>query len=147
MNDLQNQINKLQDQINQLQGIETASVDPVWWIAWLTIFALAYVQNISFSIVSRARNRDNVKYHVVASIFSNSIWFLTFRELVKADMTFVLFIPYVIATVLGSVTGAHVSMLLERILGASADGHLKKAHGSSKRSSRTITVSSDSTEK
>jgi len=92
---------------------------------YLTILVLAYVQNISFSIVSRSRNRDNTKYHLVASLFSNTIWFLTFRELIKADMDFSLFIPYVAGTMVGSVTGAKISMKIEKWLGASSDGHLK----------------------
>ncbi len=92
----------------------------------LTILALAFVQNISFSIVSRSRNRDNVKYHLIAATFSNTIWFLTFRELVKADMNFVLFLPYVLGTVLGSCFGVKISMRIEKFLGASAENHLCK---------------------
>ncbi len=92
----------------------------------LIILALAFIQNISFSIVSRSRNRDNVKYHLIAATFSNTIWFLTFRELVKSDMNFVLFLPYVLGTVLGSCFGVKISMRIERFLGASAESHLKK---------------------
>ncbi len=92
----------------------------------LIILALAFIQNISFSIVSRSRNRDNVKYHLIAATFSNTIWFLTFRELVKADMNFILFLPYVLGTVLGSCFGVKISMRIERFLGASAESHLKK---------------------
>lgn len=91
-----------------------------------TIFALAFLQNISFSIVSRSRNRDNVKYHLIASFFSNTIWFLTFRELILADMSWSLFIPYAVGTMLGSVTGANISMRIEKWLGATSDGHVKK---------------------
>jgi hypothetical protein len=95
-------------------------------IGILTIFALAYMQNISFSIVSRSRNRNNMKYHLVAAFFSNGVWFLTFRQLILADMTWLFLTPYVIASVAGSITGAKVSMWIENILGASADGHMKE---------------------
>ena len=95
-------------------------------IAISTIFALAFAQNISFSIVSRSRNRDNMKYHLIASFFSNTIWFLTFRELILADMSWSLFIPYAVGTMLGSVTGAKISMRIEKWLGATSDGHVKK---------------------
>ena len=91
----------------------------------LTILALAYIQNISFSIVSRSRNRNNIKYHLIAATASNSIWFLTFRQLVTADMDWLLFIPYVLGTVAGSITGVKVSMIIERWLGAASDDHLK----------------------
>jgi len=89
------------------------------------ILVLAFVQSIAFSIVSRSRNRDNKQYHVIAVLFSNSIWFLTFRELILGGMNYILFIPYVIGTVAGSTFGMTVSMKIEKLLGASADSHLK----------------------
>lgn len=91
----------------------------------LLILGLAFVQNVSFSIVSRSRNRGNVKYHIIAASCSNTIWFLTFRQLIKADMSYLLFMPYCVGTVIGSVLGVKISMFIERLLGASADGHLK----------------------
>jgi len=94
--------------------------------AVLKILGLAYIQNISFSIVSRSRNRNSMKYHMIAATFSNTIWFLTFRELVRSDMNFLLFVPYVLGTVAGSLTGVKVSMWIEKLIGAEADGHLKK---------------------
>ena len=94
-------------------------------LAIVTILCLAFVQNVSFSIVSRSRNRDDMRYHMIAAFFSNSIWFLTFRELVRADMNFILFIPYCTGTMVGSVLGVRISMFIEKLLGASADGHLK----------------------
>lgn len=95
-------------------------------IECLVILGLASVQNISFSIVSRSRNRDNLKYHIIAATFSNTIWFLTFRQLVLAKMNLILFVPYCLGTVIGSVFGVKVSMFIERVLGATSDGHLKK---------------------
>lgn len=94
-------------------------------VSCLTIMALALVQNVSFSIVSRSRNRDNMAYHLVAAVFSNGIWFLTFRELVTADMSLTLFVPYTVGTVAGSLCGVKVSMWIERLLGAESDSHLK----------------------
>ena len=92
----------------------------------LTIMALGFVQNIAFSIVSRSRNRNDMRYHMIAAVGSNGIWFLTFRALVRNDMNLFLFPFYCIGTVAGSVFGVRVSMFIERLLGASADGHLKK---------------------
>ena len=92
----------------------------------LKILGLAFIQNIAFSIVSRSRNRDNKRYHIIAALFSNSIWFLTFRELILGEMNYILFIPYVVGTVLGSTYGMTISMKIEKYLGASADSHLKK---------------------
>ena len=89
-----------------------------------SLVALAFAQNVSFSIVSRSRNRDNITYHFVAAIFSNGVWFLTFRELITANMTLILFVPYTLGTVLGSISGQKISMYIESILGASSDSHL-----------------------
>jgi hypothetical protein len=96
-------------------------------ITIVTILCLAFLQNVSFSIVSRSRNRDNIRYHLIAAFFSNTIWFLTFRALVKANMTFILFLPYCIGTMFGSVLGVKISMLIEKWLDAKADGHLTKS--------------------
>lgn len=90
-----------------------------------TIAALAFMQNVSFTIVSRSRNRSSFRYHMIASIFSNGIWFLTFRQLLLADMSFVLFIPYTVGTVAGSLCGAKLSMWIEQRVGAESDSHLK----------------------
>ena len=92
----------------------------------LSLLTLAFAQNVAFSIVSRSRNRDNATYHVVASVFSNGIWYLTFRQLVTANMTLDLFPTYCVGTVAGSVTGMKISMWVEKFLGATSDSHLVK---------------------
>lgn len=91
----------------------------------LLITALAFVQNVSFSIVSRSRNRDNISYHIIAATASNTIWFLTFRQLIVMNMAYWLIPFYVLGTVFGSVFGVKVSMRIEKWLGATADGHIK----------------------
>lgn len=85
-----------------------------------TILALAFIQNISFTMVSRSRNRSNMAYHAICSVFSNGIWFLTMRELVVADLTLWLIFPYVIGTVCGSLFGASISIRIEKMIGAVA---------------------------
>lgn len=69
-----------------------------------------------------------MKYHFIASFFSNTLWFLTMRELVLSDLKWYLLIPYALGTVSGSIYGAKLSMKIEKWLGASADGHLNKKH-------------------
>ena len=86
----------------------------------LILILLAYIQNISFSIVSRARNRDNQTYHALAAIASNFVWFATFKILVTADMNWSLLAPYIFGTVAGSLTGSKVSMWIEKKIGAKA---------------------------
>lgn len=89
------------------------------------ILLLAFLQNVTFSIVSRSRNRDNFAYHTIAAIGSNLVWFVTFRELVLSEMNLILAIPYTAGTVAGSLLGAKISMRIERWLGAASDAHLK----------------------
>jgi uncharacterized membrane protein YfcA len=91
----------------------------------LLLLVLAFAQSVSFSVVSRSRNRNNLTYHMVAAIFSNGVWFLTFRQLVLNQMTFSMFIPYTVGTVAGSLVGVKISMKIEQWLGADSDGHLK----------------------
>lgn len=62
---------------------------------------------------------------MIASVFSNGIWFLTFRQLILAEMSFMLFIPYTIGTVSGSLCGAKLSMWIEKKVGAESDSHLR----------------------
>lgn len=87
----------------------------------LIILALAFIQNVSFSMVSRSRNRDNLTYHTICSVFSNGIWFLTMRQLVISDMTAWLMLPYIMGTVSGSLAGQVVSMRIEKMIGARSD--------------------------
>jgi uncharacterized membrane protein YfcA len=94
--------------------------------AAVMITLLAFAQNVSFTIVSRSRNRSSFSYHMIASVFSNGIWFLTFRQLLLADMNYVLFVPYTIGTVSGSLSGAKLSMWIERKVGAESDNHLRR---------------------
>ena len=85
----------------------------------LVVLSLAYIQNISFTMVSRSRNRDNMTYHAICAVFSNGLWFATMHYLVASELTWLMAIPYIIGTVAGSLTGAKMSMRIERLIGAS----------------------------
>lgn len=95
-------------------------------VAAFSIIGLALIQNVSFSMVSRSRNRDNTNYHAIASLLSNTLWYMTMRKLVLLDMTLLLFIPYATGTLAGSVFGVKISMIIEKILNATSDSHLKE---------------------
>lgn len=89
--------------------------------AIILMMVMAYVQNISFSIVSRSRNRNNMTYHLLAAVGSNVAWFVTMKYLIVAQqMTWLLMIPYTIGTVSGSVTGQWISMKIEKMIGATS---------------------------
>jgi len=97
-------------------------------LAVLLMMVMAFSQSVSFSIVSRSRNRNSVAYHRVAAIFSNGVWFITAKYLIVTQhMSWLLFVPYTVATVYGSTTGQQISMWVEKKLGLTADSHLKAA--------------------
>src|ERR1041385_8119627 len=94
----------------------------------VVMMIMAFVQNVSFSIVSRSRNRNSVAYHRIAAIFSNGVWFVTMKFLVVTQqMSWLLFIPYTVATVYGSTTGQQISMWIEQKLHLTSDSHLANA--------------------
>ena len=90
-------------------------------LSYPLLLALAYIQNISFTMVSRARNRNNHWYHAYASVFSNGLWFATIGVIIQTQLESLnlwLAIPYIAGTVAGSLTGAHISMWIEKKIGA-----------------------------
>jgi uncharacterized membrane protein YfcA len=90
-------------------------------VSFLYVVMLAFFQNVAFTLVSRARNRDKFLYHAIASMLSNGVFFLTFRELVLGDMGWGLFLPYLVGTVSGSLFGAKLALKIEAAIGALAD--------------------------
>jgi len=89
--------------------------------AYLVVLFLAFFQNVAFTLSSRSRNRDHMRYHAVAATLSNGLWFLTMRELITMDMALDMIVPYMVGTVSGSLFGAKVSMKIEQAIGALAD--------------------------
>lgn len=90
-------------------------------ITHVQLVLLAFAQNISFSVISRARNRNSDNYHLIAAVFSNGVWFLTFQHLVINNMTLSMVLPFIAGTTLGSLFGAAISKSIENILGLTAD--------------------------
>lgn len=84
----------------------------------VVMMVLAFLQNTSFSLSSRSRNTNSTKYHKIAALLSNSVWFITSKYLiVDQHMSWLLFIPYTIATVEGSVMGQRIAIWVENRLG------------------------------
>lgn len=87
----------------------------------IMIAVIAFAQNTAFSMVSRSRNRSNMTYHAICSVFSNGLWLFTFGLLgteLLINSNYIMAIPYIIGTVAGSIFGAKVSMRIETWLGA-----------------------------
>ncbi|HAU07530.1 MAG: hypothetical protein UW46_C0011G0028 [Candidatus Yanofskybacteria bacterium GW2011_GWF1_44_227] len=75
----------------------------------------ATAQSISFTNVSRARQRKNENYLLWASIFSNGVWYLTAHLLVVKVLPMYMLIPYTMGTLYGGMIGQFVSMQIERM--------------------------------
>jgi len=44
------------------------------WVVWAIVLL---AQNFAFTFVSRARNSGSLKRHMIASVFSNGVWFVS----------------------------------------------------------------------
>lgn len=76
---------------------------------YLIFFGLVLAQSMSFTFISRARNRNNVKLAALASFFSNTTWIFVFRHIVLNLDDWVMYPLYVGAMVLGCVTQMKIS--------------------------------------
>ncbi len=81
-------------------------------------FVLLIFQNAAFTWVGRARNSGSMSYHAIASVFSNSVWFVSqyffISFMVKPDMPLKEFLTiaviYTAGTVIGSVAMHAISL-------------------------------------
>lgn len=82
----------------------------------VVLIGISAAQQVAFAVVSRSRSRNNLTYHAIASVFSNGVWFLVFRQLQQHDWTLNMYLPYAAGAAIGSIAGAAVSMAIERKL-------------------------------
>ena len=69
---------------------------------YVIFFILVVLQSMSFTFVSRARNRNNYNLALVASVLSNTLWILVFSKLVPNLTDPVMCISYVAGMVAGT---------------------------------------------
>lgn len=67
-------------------------------------------QNVSFTIVSRARQSANLKLHTIAAIGSNGFYIFVITTIVQHYGSFWLKFWYIVCTVVGSVHAHHISL-------------------------------------
>jgi hypothetical protein len=96
---------------------------PIYWQTILLVISVSYGQNISFTLASRARTRNNVSYHLCAVLLSTLVSFLTFRTILGPGSNFSLklLLAYTTGTISGSLTGSYISMWIEHLTDAVAD--------------------------
>jgi len=74
------------------------------------MLGLVILQNASFTLVSRARNNNSLKYHTIVSILSNGIWLLVIRQVVLNLDNWILMLTYLVGSVVGSVGMHYIAM-------------------------------------
>lgn len=99
-----------------------------WALSWsVVLFApslwpialLGFVQNVAFTLVSRGRNSGSLGYHLVASLFSNSIYavllFLSIDMVSQAKtMPYWFLACYTLATMSGSIFAHWFALRVEK---------------------------------
>lgn len=93
-------------------------------IELLVIFVLASVQAITFSLTSRARNRDHYPYHAFTAFIGNISWFFCGGYLYAFGYQITLLLPYALGATVGSLLGSYISSKIEVWLHSTADGHI-----------------------
>lgn len=88
------------------------------------IFLLSFIQNVSFSMMSRARNRDRYSYLIATSLVSNTVWMWTLKKLMTSDFGLYEQLMYAAGTTAGTLAGVKVSMWIESLIGAKSDSHV-----------------------
>ncbi len=91
--------------------------DPLFLLPAGLVMVLSYFQNATYGLQSRAANRNNNAYHFLAAVAASLVFFTNLQLLVRRDLSLALFVPYVFATILGSLHGNAISMKVEKALG------------------------------
>ena len=95
--------------------------DPTFWYGVLFLIFIAYVQNVSYSLQSRAGTRSSNAFHAFTAILASLVYFVTFRYLYQGQMPLMLLATYIFATVFGSLHGNIVSRRIEKYIGSQTE--------------------------
>lgn len=88
------------------------------------LLVVSLVLNVLFSMMGRARNRNNILYHAILTLASNTLWIVFMKELMSSDLKIII-ISSVGATI-GAVCGQKISMIVENKILATSDDHIKQ---------------------
>jgi uncharacterized membrane protein YfcA len=79
-------------------------------ISYIILFLATIVQNLSFTVVSRARNSNSKLFHGLAAVASNGMWFIVANSVIAKPDSVPLGITYTAGAVVGSLLGHELSM-------------------------------------
>lgn len=91
------------------------------WI-YVGFFLLVVFQSMTFTFISRARNRNHLKLATIASVFSNVTWIVVFRHIVLNLNDVWMYVVYVGAMTVGTLIQMKISMWIEKLFKCKADG-------------------------
>jgi len=89
-----------------------------FWYGVAFLMIMAYIQNVSYGLQARAGTRSSNVFHLVTAVMANLVFFVTFRYLVKGNMTLSLLPAYMFATIFGSLHANLASRKIENLIGA-----------------------------
>lgn len=76
----------------------------------LIMVGLCILQNAAFTLVSRARNSNNMTYHAISAVLSNGMYLLVFRHLQLNLANIPVQVGYLIGAVIGSLGMHYIAM-------------------------------------
>ncbi|MCC6404862.1 MAG: hypothetical protein IT405_00540 [Candidatus Yanofskybacteria bacterium] len=91
------------------------------WKPALLLLAVSAWQAVSFTMVSRARQRNSPQYLAWTSVFSNGVWYLCMHSLAQGTITAEKAAPYIVGNAGGSLIGQNLAMKTEQLSGAVMD--------------------------
>lgn len=100
------------------------ALNPVtsFWYGVVFLVGIAYVQNISYGLQSRAGTRSSNAFHAMTAVLASLVFFVTLRYLFKdQQMSLTLLPTYMFATIFGSLHGNIVSRRIEKYIGAQTE--------------------------
>jgi len=91
------------------------------WRGAGVLLAVSAWQAVSFTMVSRARQRNNAQYLAWCSVFSNGVWYLAMQALTAGHIGWDKAAPYIVGNAAGSLVGQTLAMKAEQATGALVD--------------------------
>lgn len=97
------------------------------WKPTAVLFLVSAWQAVSFTMVSRARQRNSAQYLAWCSVFSNGVWYICMHYLATGAITGEKAAPYIVGNASGSLIGQNLAMKAEQATGALMDERPKAA--------------------
>lgn len=86
------------------------------------IITLSFILNVLWSMLGRARNRNNLIYHGVLVFLSNLLWILFMKKLMTSDTESLIYGS--LGGTVGAICGQPLSMFIEKFIKAKSDDHI-----------------------